>query len=177
MKRLAPRGKVIVSSLIGILIACTALGCDPGQGLDDSDDDDEGGGGDESGACSAPAGDYSATYIPVSDDCGGVDALPSDRFSVSTDGEILDSSDRPVGDGSAPSGCVDDDVTMRGCVVSFTRECQSELLLLGVADVQGDYRLDFGNGSGSVDIRIAVYDGVTLLQSCQAQQDVRITSR
>jgi hypothetical protein len=106
-----------------------------------------------------------------------VEALPSERFSVSTQGEILSAGGRAIGDGSAPSGCVDSGVSTDGCVVSFTRECATELLVFGVADVQGAYTLDFDAGSGSVEIGIGVYDGATLLQSCRGEQRVSIRSR
>jgi hypothetical protein len=161
-----------------VLLAGACAACEPGQSADGADDDGSGeSGGQASDGCMARPGDYLATYIPVSDNCGGVDALPSERFSVSTEGEILSTGGRAIGDGSAPSGCVDAAVSTDGCVVSFTRECATELLLFGAADVQGDYTLDFEAGSGSVDIRIGVYDGPTLLQSCGGQQRVSIRSR
>jgi hypothetical protein len=106
-----------------------------------------------------------------------VEAFPSERFTVTSEGEILTDGGRAIGDGSAPSGCVDDDVAIDECVVSFTRVCASALLLIGTANVQGDYTLDFERGSGSVDIRIGVYDGPTLLQSCQGQQRINIRAR
>jgi hypothetical protein len=125
----------------------------------------------------ADAGSYLATYVPVGDNCGGVNAFPNERFMVTSEGEILTAEGRPIGDGSAPSGCVDDDVAIDACVVSFARECEGVLLLFGTASVRGDYRLDLEGGLGSVDIDIAVFDGPVLLQSCQAQQRISISSR
>jgi hypothetical protein len=125
----------------------------------------------------ADPGSYLATYVPVGDNCGGVTAFPSERFMVTSDGEILTAEGRAIGEGSAPSGCVDDDVATDGCVVSFTRECESVLLLFGTASVRGDYTLDLEGGVGSVDIAIGVFDGPVLVQSCQAQQRIAISSR
>jgi hypothetical protein len=165
-------------SAFGLLVVCACAACEPGQSADDADDDGAGGSGGEAGAsCGASPGGYLATYVPVSDNCGGVEALPSERFTVTADGEILTADGRAIDEGSAPSGCVDDDVLIDGCVVSFTRLCDSALLLVGTANVQGDYTLDFERGSGSVAIGISVYDGPTLLQSCQGQQRISISSR
>jgi hypothetical protein len=158
-----------------ILLACACAACEQGQSADDGGSDDEDGQG--NGTCSALEGEYLATYSAVSDDCGGVAAFPSERFRVSSEGEILTAEGRPIGDDSAPSGCVDDDVSTDDCVLSFRRECATVLPLFGAADVQGEYVLDFDSGSGSVDIFIGVYDGTTLLQSCQGQQRVRISER
>jgi hypothetical protein len=167
-----------------LLFLCrAAMGCEPrttGEDGDESGDENgRGGAAPSNGACGATPGEYLATFTPVSDDCGGVLALPSEPFNITTQGEVLAANGNPPGDGSAPSGCVDDDGSRRGCVVSFTRECASEVLLLvsvGTADVRGAYSLDFGSGTGSVDIAIAVFDGPTLLQSCQAAQNIRITA-
>jgi hypothetical protein len=156
-------------------LACASAACEPAQGTDEDDDGGSAGsGGPASDGCEASPGNYQATYSPVSDNCGGVGALPSERYSVNSDGEILTIGGTPIGNGSAPSGCVDDDVSIDGCVLSFTRACASVSLLFGSAAVEGDFTLDFATGSGSVDIRIGVYDGLNLLQSCEGEQRISI---
>jgi hypothetical protein len=151
---------------------CAAIACQPGQGSSDEDEDRD----PSSAACDVMPGNYLVTYAAASDDCGGVDDLPDDRFTVSAEGEILTAAGRPPGAGSAPSGCFDDDASMAGCVVSFTRECSSATDL-GTATVLGDYELDFDRETGSVSIDIALVDGSTLLQSCKASQQARISHR
>jgi hypothetical protein len=175
MKWASGRAAAKTPRALAILLACAGAACEPGQGADEDGSDD--GADPPSGTCSASEDDYLATYTAVSDNCGGVAAFMSERYSVSSDGEVLTAEGRAIGDGSAPSGCVDDDVSTDECVVSFRRQCATVLPLLGAADVQGDYTLDFESGSGSVDILIAVYDGSTLLQSCQAEQRIRISAR
>jgi hypothetical protein len=174
MTRAARRGALRDPRALAILLACACAACEPGPAADDDGSDDPDGQGND--GCSAAEGDYLATFSAVSDNCGGLDPIPSEQFRIS-DGEISTPEGRAIGDGSAPRGCVDDNVSTDGCVVSFRRECATVLPLFGAADVQGGYTLDFETGSGSVDIFIAVYDGPTVLQSCQGEQQIRITER
>jgi len=159
---------------LGVLAVTVCVACGDTA---DATDGESGGGSDSSGLCTAAAGDYQVAYTAVSDTCGGVAALPSDRFSINDEGDILTDSGRAPGDDSAPPGCDDSNATVEGCAVSFTRECQGEDLLGSVADVQGSYQLDFDARSGSVQINIGLYDGSTLVGSCRAQQRVSITRR
>jgi hypothetical protein len=172
MFRLSLRGPVMLQLALGVASATVCVACG-----DIADATDDGGGGQQPSGCAAASGDYQVTYSAVSDNCGGVAALPSDRFSITDEGDILTDSGRAPGDGSAPSGCVDRNASVDACAVSFTRECASEDLLGSTADVQGSYQLDFDRRTGSVQISIRLNDGSVLLNSCTARQNVSIARR
>ncbi|HVZ32628.1 MAG TPA: hypothetical protein VG963_09390 [Polyangiaceae bacterium] len=144
------------------------LGCPTGSGSSTS--------ASPSTPCSSASGSYTVSYAAGSDDCGGVEALPADVYTIGPGGTLLDASGNAIGS-APPAGCVDSNISASGCVLSFDRDCTSGVLGAN-ADVRASYRLDFAAHSGSVQISIGLNDdNQNELESCTASQTASIEAR
>jgi hypothetical protein len=126
--------------------------------------------------CNSASGSYTVSYVAGSDNCGGVEALPPDVYTIGPTGTLLDADGNAIGS-APPADCVDSNISTSGCVLSFDRDCTSGVLGAN-ADVRANYRLDFAARSGSVQISIGLNDdNQNQLESCSASQTASIEAR